>query len=104
MKDALKVNQLVGCRRTPVAHSAERRVFVGDTQNALINPFSVLLHVHLRAVWHHDDMLRSRYEIRKIDRDKRIVGAALVFHLRRKLANECGQLRTGSLGKLCRER
>ena len=44
-----------------------------------------------------DDMLRGRDEIRQVDCKERVISAALVLHLRRKLADDLGQLRAGRL-------
>src|SRR6516225_10502707 len=104
MKGSLQVNELISRRGVPVANGPQCRVFIGNSQNTLIDTFSVLLYVHQRAIWHHYDMLRTRYEIRQIDRDERVVGAAFVFHLRRKLADDFSELRSGGLREFCRKR
>ena len=88
LEDALKVDQLIGGRRTSLANRTQSGMLFCNLENALVDALPIFFNVHLRAVWHHDDMLSGRDEIRQINRRGRSFRATLVFHFWRKLADD----------------
>ena len=47
LQDALKIDELIGVWRIPSRTTAQCRVLVGNLENALVDSFSVFLHVDL---------------------------------------------------------